>query len=173
VLGVFTIVKMIHKRPVAGLFSSLFFVLHFGAFCAVHGFFILGFAEQAATGPVGQKAWPFVFIFVQMLWDVVRTLIEIAPREWIVGLAAIFLSHGVSLCVNYFGKREYERETINSLMHAPYRRIVILHIAIIGGGFFVLSLGSPLPLLVVLVVLKTGIDLFFHIREHREPQVKS
>ncbi len=44
---------------------------------------------------------------------------------------------------------------------------MVLHIAILGGGFGVVALGSPLPLLVALVALKLAVDTVFHLREHR------
>lgn len=62
---------------------------------------------------------------------------------------------------------EYRGETVQSLMMAPYQRIVILHVAIIAGGFGVAALGSPLPLLVLLVSLKLVLDVWLHRREHR------
>jgi hypothetical protein len=55
---------------------------------------------------------------------------------------------------------------MKELMNAPYRRIAVLHIAIIAGGFLVASLGSPMGLLVVLVALKIGMDIMLHNRSH-------
>jgi membrane protein implicated in regulation of membrane protease activity len=52
-------------------------------------------------------------------------------------------------------------------MTAPYGRILVLHIAIIAGGFLVSSLGSPLGLLLALVALKIGMDIMLHRRSHR------
>jgi len=43
---------------------------------------------------------------------------------------------------------------------------MVLHVVILGGGFLVQMLGSPLIPLALLVVLKTGLDLFGHLREH-------
>jgi len=40
-------------------------------------------------------------------------------------------------------------------------------VSILFGTFMVVSMGSPLPALVLLVVLKTCVDLFAHLREHR------
>jgi fatty acid desaturase len=59
-------------------------------------------------------------------------------------------------------------------MHAPYKRIVVLHVAIIAGGFLVTLLGSPAALLVALVALKTGMDIMLHNRSHNsDPQKES
>ena len=52
-------------------------------------------------------------------------------------------------------------------MGAPYARVVVMHVAIIAGGFLTMVFGSPAALLFVLVVLKTIIDVELHLREHR------
>jgi hypothetical protein len=43
---------------------------------------------------------------------------------------------------------------------------MVLHVVILGGGFLVAMFGSPLIPLALLVVLKIGLDLFGHLREH-------
>ena len=52
-------------------------------------------------------------------------------------------------------------------MGAPYARVVVMHVAIIAGGFLSMVFGSPAALLFVLVVLKTIIDVELHLREHK------
>jgi hypothetical protein len=39
---------------------------------------------------------------------------------------------------------------------------------LIGGGFLVMLLGSPLALLVVLILLKIGLDIALHNRSHQK-----
>jgi len=48
-----------------------------------------------------------------------------------------------------------------------------MHIAILAGGFLTMAIGSPAPLLVVLVVLKTVLDVNLHKREHKKAAVKT
>lgn len=47
-----------------------------------------------------------------------------------------------------------------------YRRVG--HLAILGGGFLVMALHSAVPALVLLLVLKTAIDLGAHLAERRK-----
>ena len=68
------------------------------------------------------------------------------------------------------GKREFENATTEQLMQQPYKRIVLLHVAIIAGGFAVMLLGPPLPLLVLIVIGKIALDIHLHRREHRPRQ---
>ncbi|MGH2838569.1 MAG: DUF6498-containing protein [Thermoleophilaceae bacterium] len=42
----------------------------------------------------------------------------------------------------------------------------MLHLTILFGGFIVAFLGAPIGALIVLVVLKTALDLGLHRREH-------
>jgi len=82
----------------------------------------------------------------------------------VIGLLA---SHGISFVQNYILGGEREEVTIGKLMTLPYRRIALLHVAILAGGVPVLLLDSPLALLIILVVLKTTLDVILHVREHR------
>jgi hypothetical protein len=50
-------------------------------------------------------------------------------------------------------------------MQRPYGRIVAMHIAIVLGAGFVMWLGSPLPILMILIVAKTTMDLKLHHKE--------
>lgn len=52
-------------------------------------------------------------------------------------------------------------------MSRPYTRIALLQVAIIAGGVPIMMLGSPVPLLCILVILKIGMDVWLHARSHR------
>ena len=80
----------------------------------------------------------------------------------------MFVSHGVSYFHNYIGREEYLKVSYQDLFIQPYSRIVVMHLTIILGGFFVNSLGAPPAALLVMVVLKTGIDIVAHLRERRK-----
>jgi Family of unknown function (DUF6498) len=50
-------------------------------------------------------------------------------------------------------------------MFRPYGRIVVLHLTVLLGGFLVMGLGAPVAAIVLLVALKTAIDLGAHLKE--------
>ena len=52
-------------------------------------------------------------------------------------------------------------------MAAPYKRITVLHVAVIFGGFMVVNLGQPLGLLLALGALKIVLDIMLHKHAHR------
>src|SRR5205085_758331 len=79
--------------------------------------------------------------------------------------AALALSHLWSFVVNFIGRGEYRRTNVTWLMFQPYARIVILHIAILLGGFVAFMLGSNVVVLTLLVVGKTLMDLSLHLAQ--------
>ena len=173
VIGFYTIVKMLALSPMGGAFTSLFFLVHYGGFCAVHGLFVLAMTQPEMPEVLSDMNWPFVFVFVELLVKVITYVLSMAPQEWLIGFAALFVSHGLSLVLNYFRGGEFRTQTINRLMTAPYKRIVVLHVAILAGGFGIAAMGSPLPLLVLLIGLKIAMDVLLHLRERRSQAVPS
>ena len=87
-----------------------------------------------------------------------------------IALLALFVSHGVAFVHNYLLKGEFSRTYMSTLMGQPYSRVVVMHIAILAGGSLSLSLGSPVGLLIILVVLKTAIDVKMYLRQCRAEQ---
>jgi hypothetical protein len=55
-------------------------------------------------------------------------------------------------------------------MKQPYARVIVLHLVILGGGAAAVALGEPLAALVMLVVLKTAVDVVAHRRAHLAAQ---
>ena len=92
------------------------------------------------------------------------------PAQMKFAILALFISHGVSFVYNYLFKGEYKTAKPQKLTEAPYSRIIILHVAILTGGFFTMILGSPAAFLIVLVILKTYLDLILHQRGHIKAQ---
>jgi hypothetical protein len=127
-----------------------FFIVHYGLFWLVHGIFVLGlplFATAAADQAFGTDMAP-------------------EPGQIVVVLIVLAISHGVSYRLNYIGRGEYLRVSPIQQAMAPYGRLVILHVTIIVGGMAIAVTGASAAAIVVLVLLKTAMDLGFHLREH-------
>ena len=158
VIGAFNVLKMLCAQPrdagsnVAKVFLIPFFIVHYGMFTMVHGIFVL-----TLFGPGGQVS-PSVAGFA------------LALREAGIGygILAITLSHAFSFAHNYLGQGEFRRTAPQLLMMQPYARVVVLHVTILLGGFAFLALHAPAAALVVLVALKTAIDLRSHLAERRK-----
>ena len=156
------------------LFMIPFFTVHYGGFCAAHGFFLLTFFKIGNTTDAfsPQDPWPGPLVFVQLLVAVVTQLWESRPAgfEWpVLGLA---VSHGISFIRNYLIGGEYLTRSIGKLMSRPYKRIVLMHVAIIAGGVPIMMLGSPVPLLCILIILKIVMDIWLHTKSHKADALK-
>ena len=128
-----------------------FFLVHYGLFWLVHGVFVWA-ALPAMFASVGDASAPGT-----------------GPDGSVVVLAAcaLLVSHGASFVLNWLLGGEYASSTPAAEMQAPYGRVVILHLTIILGAFGVAILGAPIGALVVMVVLKTGVDLAAHLAERK------
>jgi len=152
IIGFYTALKMAVAGKWASLFAVPFFVGHFGGFMAVHFMFVYGlfFDGFAGGGPEPGVRAELAGVFVP-LWP---------------ALAALFVSHGVSFAVNFLGQREYTGATVQNLMTAPYKRVIVMHLTIIFGGWLAMLLKTPAPALALLILLKVAADLRAHTREH-------
>jgi hypothetical protein len=132
-----------------------FFLIHYGMFWLGHGVFVQAFFGSFLSSGAffSLAATPFM-----QQW---------LPVGALGALTTMLVSHGSSFVRNYIGHGEYLVTTPEKLMSQPYARVVVLHITILVGGILVMGLGEPLYALLLLIVLKSGVDLFAHLREHQ------
>lgn len=179
VVGFYNILKMAFAKvskpaeQLGKLFMIPFFTIHYGGFCAGHGFFILMLFQKGDSGFMNNTNWPCFFVFLQMLFNVIKHAYSIMSLEMRYAMGALFLSHGVSFVYNYLIKGEYAKIKPDRLMGSPYARIVIMHVAVLFGAFLTMALGSPVGILIILVGLKTSLDVIFHMRQHKKHQAKT
>jgi hypothetical protein len=156
VIGIYNVPKMLMAQvseginPQATKSSALFilakipavafFIIHYGIFMLVHGIFVF-----ALFGPA-----------------------DLTASAVLLGIASLAISHGVSFKVNFVDEQEYQKVNLPQQMFAPYPRIIVMHLTIISCAFIVGLIGSPRIALVIMVLLKTGIDVLAHLREHRK-----
>ena len=127
-----------------------FFIVHYGGFCYAHGMFVMamfGDAGMLGLNRASSASYSFEELFTPAL---------------ILAVSLLAASHFFSFFKNYLLGGEYRRTLASTLMMRPYGRIVALHITIIFGAMATLISGSPLGLLIVLVIMKTGADLALH-----------
>ena len=175
IVGFYNILKMATVKMTAKaanlhkLFVIPFFCIHYGGFCAVHGVFLTVFFKiGTGSSPLaGNNTWWGPLIFLQLLYSVIAKLWASRPPEMIWAVLGLFISHGISFVENYLLGGEYKKKDLQKLMHQPYQRIVVMHLAILTAGIFVMKLDSPLPLMIILIVLKIFFDLLLHNKSHR------
>ena len=152
VIAFYTVLKICIVGKLGALAAVPFFVGHFGGFMAVHflfvyGFFVRGF-EALSAEPSAVDGLLAIFV---PLWP---------------ALLGFAVSHGASFVANFVRGGEYNGLTVSEVMAAPYKRIVVMHLTIIFGGWLVMAFGTPVAALVLLVLIKTGADLRAHTKEH-------
>ena len=162
VIGLLFALRMLCADPrdpalwLGKLFMIPFFCVHYGMFTAVHGMFVFMLFG-------GDKA-------AQKL-ELAEPALRAAERYdlWL-PIGVLVASHAFSFFWNYLYRGEFRRAQLSKLMAQPYGRVMVLHVAILLGGFGTAMLGSPLWALVLLVVLKTGLDYRAHVKEHSKAQ---
>jgi hypothetical protein len=156
VIGFYSIFKLIITTKFAAFFNVPFFIVHYSGFMLAH----------------------LVFIFAILQPDIVSngsffpsfpTILNLVSGVGI-ALIGLLLSHGFSFLYNFIYKQEYKKIKGNEQMFLPYARIVIMHLAIVFGGGISLIFGEPQTLLVLLIVLKTFVDILAHSKIHRKIQ---
>jgi hypothetical protein len=169
VIGFYTVLRMLEAgrgtaSDKAG--KTLFFCMHYGMFCFVHGVFVtamfLSREQHAAMRAPAQSFDP-----VTELWFGAKAMGLFSPGALLLPLLALVVSHGVSFYTNYMRNGRYLTARPDDSFWRPYPRMVLLHLCIIGGGFLIASRGSTVPLLAALVIGKTLIDLTLHRRSNR------
>jgi len=180
VIGFYNVLRILwcyDDGPVAlvrKFFLIPFFVVHYGGFCAVHGAFVLALTHGMGDTPsiFPDETWWGPFVFVQLLVGVIRQLMTTAGGKLVWPVAGLMISHGISFVQHYLLGGEYMTTNTRRLMQAPYGRIVLMHIAILAAGAPVMMLGSPLPLAVLLVILKVFLDIKLHKKSHAQFEEK-
>ena len=162
---------LVGRSAIAG-----FFLIHYGVFWFVHGVFVLTMplfaglgAEVRDLGTVYPGEGQFVDgVFQPEFGSGASMTTGFDLGGILLAVAALAISHGVSFWFNYLGRGEYQRASAIGQMFTPYGRLVVLHITIIVGGLAIALTGAPAAALAILVVLKTLMDIAFHLAEHRK-----
>ena len=159
VIGIFNVLKMVFTtsadtgEQVKKSTLIPFFCIHYGIFTLVHG--ILVFAIFGG-----------IFEHDHLITGITDGYKALANYPFAWAVLALAISHGVSYVVNYIARGEWKKTSLEQLMVQPYIRVVILHLTILFGGFLVMLLNSPAVGLVLLIILKTYVDIKSHLKQH-------
>ncbi len=165
VIGGFTILRMLTVRRGGGagelpaaIVLAAFFCVHYGLFLIVHGVFVVVLVGPGTAS--GREVIPGAGLM----------LLEATARgAGGLGLLALVASHGVSFVANFLGG-ERERTTTRQVMFAPYPRILAMHVCVLAGAILattIMGRNAQGPMLGLLVVVKTVVDVLAHRAEHR------
>ena len=153
VIGCFTVFRMMLVSAafgvwtlIASVFRIAFFIMHYGLFCMGHGMILTELFYDNASGlkiePETLFQIPIIEGMQGFLWGVV----------------------GIIMVEAVYGVRKIIRDRRDAvlpevIMFSPYGRIVVLHIAVLIGGFLADEFGVSVLALIALIVMKTVYDL--------------
>jgi hypothetical protein len=137
----------------AGAFALIpLFIFHYGLFWFVHGVFVG--ALFAGIGPFGE-----VGAFGGATATTRADLSAVAT-----GLIGLTLYHVIAFVYRDLIRGEASRMTPSDVMNEPYGRVIVLHLTLIFGAFLVVMSGQTIAPLILLVVLKTALQLGLLVR---------
>ena len=183
IIGGFNLFKMLivadREKVFKGFFLSGFFVLHYGLFCVGHGLFMwdildLGKLNEELSpfyhsdfGGLGFIVADFGGLFGEGI-TLVFNFIELYKPAIYLAILALFVSHIVRFIENFIVRGGILKETADKLMVRPYSQIIIMHVGLLAGGLLAEKFGSPIWLLVALVVFKLVVDVHHLQRRHKD-----
>lgn len=154
IAGVLTIPRIFISSATFGLggvalgaFLCVFFVFHYGLFCAVHGSFLMVFT---AFGEGATFEQPPVMMDIPAMF---RFGMNSAPHVDYFVYAIIAFQVLVFLW-EFIIKGEWKETTPMAEMFAPYGRIIILHFGIFAGAGALFLLGQPMVGVLALIVFR-------------------
>lgn len=132
-------------------FIAVFFTVHFGIFCTLHGLFVFilfgGYAE--------------VFNHHSLLYTMIWPLLQ--QNGLIYCAISLLLLNAFYWLLDMH--KVYTSEITEARMpESPYQRIAILHITLIASGFIIGAIKDPAWGLIFMVMLKILLDLFNHFK---------
>jgi hypothetical protein len=156
IIGAFTVLRMLirpygHALELAFPFFLVpFFCVHYGMFCMGHGMFVVSLFGQTGMEDSGLLPAALAVLSSPYMLAAVAALTLIQVADWV---------RDVRL-------RGLGADGVRDLMMAPYRRIFVLHITIIAGGFALTALQEPVAGLIILVAVKTASDVWHWKRDN-------
>jgi hypothetical protein len=161
------------RLPVVAI--AAIFCVHYGLFWVVHGIFVwtvlpLVFSGFASPTPFPALGTPGPFDGIGSPGSFGPFGLQTAfpdARVVVTTSVLMLISHGVSFVANWLIGGEHRTSTPQAETAAPYGRVVILHLTILLGAFGAVLFGASISALVVMVALKTAVDLGAHLAERR------
>jgi hypothetical protein len=165
IVGLFAMVQMAMLAPLLSVFVVPFFLLHFGAFMAVHLIFLVALFGGGMPNRLSQMP--------DLVWGVLTK-----HGLWI-AIIALFVSHAVSFILNTVRPDWWTRQAgievaappskPQQVMEAAYGRVVVMHLTIIFGALLIAVFDTKTAAFVLLIGLKIAVDVAAHVRKNFQP----
>lgn len=173
IIGFYTVLKIakaeapnpssakINNLPIKGsgkFFMIPFFIMHFGIFTIVHGVFVVAlFGLPSLPDNTLGTSTPIPELLNQIDFSVVG---------FFTLALSLLISHGISYKSNFIGKKEYLQTSPSKAMMAPYGRVIVMHLVLLGSGFIMTFVGFNTIFTIMVITAKVALDYVLHYREH-------
>ena len=164
IIGLFVVARMVFKPrggiafAVGGLALAGFFLLHYGIFCWAHGMMIMSI--------LGENV---VQIDEDSVFNSAAHYIKQGNLQWVA--LSMLLAHLALYIQAYLGDKI---DKAKDEMAKPYRRIIVLHIAImVGGALATFAPSAAFIVMLLLIAFKIFSDVMHDKRERAEQAEKS
>lgn len=149
-IAFYTIIKLLFCKDIipAKLLGITFFPIHMGGFMLGHLFFILAINS-------------FLSGDSKLQTDLVFSMLSNSAYA----IASLFISHGISLVINYFGKGEYKKATVEMLIKQPYIRVIPMHLFLLFGFGIALFFQDAIFITLLFILIKIVFDVILHTQE--------
>ena len=140
VVGVFNVMRMIAcgQNHVAKVIFIPFFILHYGAFMIGH----------------------FIFLIVLLAWiGEINVMTFSGISTIIIGVVALTITHGMRFVIED-AEGELKNKGPEIYLFKPYTGIIVMHLTIIMGAFIYSGLGKPFYIIILIIALKTLMELY-------------
>ncbi|HEY3418890.1 MAG TPA: DUF6498-containing protein [Armatimonadota bacterium] len=152
VIGLYNVAKMTavlgwgeeSSTPEGSILDIPFFVVHYGAFCFVHGGFLAPIISHTHEHAAGLLAG------------------QITAHPWTgpaLALIMLIVGHGTAFVDHFLRNSEYQRVSTHTLLFQPSGRVVLLHVTLLFGALLIVVTGKKVAMLALLVLLKLMLDL--------------
>ncbi|WP_456406481.1 DUF6498-containing protein [Thiolapillus sp.] len=131
-------------------FTAVFFTLHYGLFTFAHGSLLF---ELFLKQPMN----------AQTLTD-----LAFGTPGIMLGLLGLFISHGLQF---FSGLGTTRTMKTGDVMTEPYKRIVILHLVLLGSGFLLMKTSHPMVAVILLVAIKIVMDIKAERKTEKQQEV--
>ena len=152
IIGGFTALRMLVAGARTGryfesLATTVFFSVHYGLFCLVHGVFVATLFGGMRT--MAGIADPVFLMIGRLAGDRIGVVVVVA----MIVAAALDARRALA------NVDDDDPRAIRRIMSEPYGRIVVLHVVLIAGGALVTALQLPSLAALLLVAFKLVYDL--------------
>jgi hypothetical protein len=161
VVGILNVFKIVvagvagkETHPLMLAFHAIFFVVHYGLFCLLHGAALLA---MFVIGDLAQSGGSIGFNPVDMLARAGLTLEMDSELIW--ATALLLAVHGGKFFCVWMRRRQWQQVDPGKQMFEPYGRLVVLHLTLIVAAIPVIALGAPVAAVLAMSVLKCGLEL--------------